>query len=299
VAVVFNLQRFSTQDGPGLRTTVFLKGCPLRCLWCSNPESQNEFPEIAHRTTLCKQCGTCEKVCDLSAIKLTDNGVVIDRRKCTNCGKCADACVYEALKMYGREMDVYEVYAIAIRDKPFYGQSGGGVTVSGGEPMVQAEFVAKLFELLHNSGIHTCIESCGQTQRDCWDMVMPYTDLVLYDVKILDSRGHRDATGSSNETILNNLAYIAGKGAEVIVRIPIVPGYTDSQQNLAAIAEHVARVGGVTRIELLSHHRLGESKYAMLDRRHTPICDGQEWSENMGELTTFVKGFNVECECVI
>ena len=163
MGLIFNIQRYCVQDGPGVRTTVFFKGCPLRCLWCSNPESQNTFSEVAHRDSLCNRCGKCADKCPPQAISLTENGIRIDRNKCNNCGDCINVCIPGAIKMYGEEKTVDEILEQVKRDKPFYENSGGGITASGGDPLLQIDSVTELFKKCRNDGIHTCLETCGLT----------------------------------------------------------------------------------------------------------------------------------------
>ena len=264
---IFNIQRFSIQDGPGIRTTVFLKGCPLRCLWCSNPESQNSFFEVVHRDTICRKCGRCIEVCTAGAISLTDKGTKTNRKLCTNCGKCVEACIYGARRFYGEKKTVEEVYREVIRDKPFYQNSGGGVTVSGGEPLLQADFVAELFKHLRESGIHTCLDTCGYANANSWEKVLPYTDLVLYDLKMIDTQAHRKLTGKSNDKILAGIKLVAELKIPVIVRIPVITGANDSEENMKATARFCIDTN-INEVNLLPYHRFGESKYSMLDRRY-------------------------------
>lgn len=268
MAIVFNIQKFSIQDGPGIRTTVFFKGCPLRCLWCSNPESQNSFPEVVHRNSLCTGCGRCVEACELEAVRLVEGGVAIERKKCTNCGSCVEVCAPKALHVYGTEMSVDEVLREVMKDKAFYENSGGGVTASGGEPLSQAEFVAELFERCKGAGVHTCLETCGFADFRDWAKVLPFTGLVLHDLKLMDAAAHRKATGKSNEQMLANLELVAAAGVPLVIRIPIIPGINDSEESVRALARHVAGLTGVSEVNLMPYHRFGESKYENLDRRY-------------------------------
>jgi pyruvate formate lyase activating enzyme len=296
---IFNIQRFSIQDGPGIRTTVFMKGCPLWCPWCSNPESQSSFPEIAHRDSLCNKCGRCIEVCAAQAISLTDNGVKIDRETCTGCGKCIEVCIPGALKCYGEEMSIEEVYREAIRDTPFYQDSGGGVTAGGGEPLSQADFVAGLFKRCQDSGINTCLDTCGYAAPSAWKKVLPHTNLVLFDVKLMEPSAHRRVTGKSNEKILQNLELVAASGVPVIVRIPLITGINDSRENITDTARYVANINGLKEINLLPYHRFGESKYAMLDRQYSLSELTTPQNSHIEELVNIVKSFGLECQIVV
>jgi pyruvate formate lyase activating enzyme len=266
---VFNIQRYSIQDGPGIRTTVFLKGCPLRCAWCSNPESQSLRPEIAHRDSLCTKCGKCIEVCNAKAISLGDKGVTINRQLCTNCGDCVKVCLPAALKIFGEEMTAAEVFEQVKKDVEFYRNSGGGVTVSGGEPLSQPEFVAALFKLCRDAAIHTCIETCGLAGIKALDKVLPYTSLVLFDIKLTEPETHLEWTGRSNEEILRNLRIIIKKEIPVIIRIPLIPGVNDTDEELKNIARIAAGApGGPVKVNLLPYHKFGLGKYQMLDRKY-------------------------------
>lgn len=298
MAVVFNIQRFSLQDGPGIRTTVFLKGCPLSCQWCSNPESQAAEPEVAHRSSLCQLCGTCAEVCEQGAITMLETGPRIDRSLCIACGTCVDACNAGALKMYGSEMSAAEVFQQASRDKPFYDTSGGGVTVSGGEPLTQPTFVADLFRLCREAGIHTCIETSGCVPAAAIDEVVPWTDLFLYDMKLVDSSAHQEYAGVSNTTILRNLAAVAQMPVQVIVRIPLIPGINDTTENLEASASLIKSMG-LGEVELLQYHQYGESKYEMLDRTYQLAGAEPQDSEKLDKAVSVFLAHGLKCKVVL
>jgi pyruvate formate lyase activating enzyme len=268
--VVFNIQRYSIQDGPGIRTTVFFKGCPLKCAWCSNPESQSYKPEIVHRDSLCTKCGHCLDVCETKALSLTEKAVMIDRQLCNNCGKCVDVCIAGALKVFGETMTVGQVFKQVKKDEEFYRNSSGGVTVSGGEPLAQADFVAALFKLCKANGIHTCIETSGLTTAAAFQKVIPYTSLILFDIKLSDSYDHQKWTGQPNVDILHNLLSVSASGVPVIIRVPIIPGVNDSQKELTSIGMIALRVlGSKKEINLLPYHKFGMGKYQMLDKEYT------------------------------
>jgi len=265
---VFNIQRYSIHDGAGIRTLVFLKGCPLRCLWCSNPESQKSTPELGFIQSRCvgsEGCDApCVSVCPVEAIRLDgQTKPLIDRDVCNTCGKCAEVCHHDALKVVGREMSVDEVMAEIEKDRPFYRRSGGGITIGGGEPLVQYRFTASLLEAAQEEYLNTAIETCGYAPWDHFEAVLRHVDLLQFDLKHMDPLRHRELTGQSNELILDNLRKVRSVKApqDVIIRIPIVPGCTDAVENIRAAAEFAAGLG-FGQIELVPYHRLGASKYA-------------------------------------
>ena len=267
-AIVFNIQKYSIHDGPGIRTTVFLKGCPLRCMWCSNPESQNIYPEVVHRDSLCTKCGECVDACQPGAIAVTEKGIAIDRKLCNNCCDCIDVCVPGALKIFGEEMSAEEVFRDVEKDADFYRNSGGGVTVSGGEPLLQPAFVAALFTLCRGSGIHTCLETTATVKARALKQVLPYTSLVLYDIKCIDPETHRKWVKKSNVEIIENFKLVASMGIPMIVRVPLISGVNNSEKELKAIADLVSSNLKEPKAEILPYHRYGIGKYPMLDRRY-------------------------------
>jgi len=264
-ALVTNIQGYSIHDGPGIRTVVFLKGCPLRCKWCANPENLENRIRIGFIETLCKHCGRCASGCSVGAILPTPDKR-IDRSKCTECGDCVKKCYYGALVAYGEERTAEEVFDKVRRDKMFYESSGGGVTVSGGEPLTHADFVAELFERCHADGISTCVETCGCVSRRAFELVAPLTDQFYFDLKIPDSAKHKAYTGVGNEAILDNARYLAGLGANLLFRQPLIPGVNDSDEDIAATAAFIRSLGrDDIGIQLMPYHRMGTSKYAALD----------------------------------
>lgn len=278
-ALVFNIQGFSIQDGPGVRTTVFLKGCPLHCLWCANPESQEFRADVIHSPTKCVRCFRCVKGCPEGAITMPaiiheKANPVIDHSKCYTCKHqaCTHACYESALTSVAKVMDVEDVMKRLRSDAPFFRQSGGGVTVSGGECLCHPEFVAELFEECKDEMIHTCIETCGYCEWERFKKVLRYTDMVLYDLKHMDTEVHKQLTGVGNELILENFKkVIAETRCTVIARIPCVPGYNDSIENLEATAKFIKEAGG-NKVHLLAYHRLGVGKYEGLGRDY--LIDG-------------------------
>jgi pyruvate formate lyase activating enzyme len=268
-AVVSNIQGYSIHDGPGIRTVVFLKGCVLNCLWCSNPECISSKPEVGFIKNLCKSCGNCAAVCQQGALTFEGQHPRIDRKKCIGCGDCALACKYNALVSYGMKMSLQEVLEAIKRDKVFYDASGGGVTVSGGEPLLQAEFVRALFDECHKIAIHTCIETSGCVDSSTFLSVLPATDYVLFDIKHLNPDKHLQFTGQSNIKILANAKLLAESGVEYLFRMPLIPGVNDDLQNIKETADFLKSLGNnANRIELMPYHRLGESKYDALNRQY-------------------------------
>lgn len=296
---VFNIQRFSIHDGPGIRTTVFLKGCPLRCLWCSNPESQSPVPEVAHRDSLCTGCGDCLKVCDEEAISLSSSDVAfkikVDREKCNNCGKCVDVCTIRALKVYGQTMSVDGVFDEVRRDIAFYSNSGGGVTAGGGEPLGQADFVAELFRRCRRIGIHTTLDTCGYSSVSALEKVLAETDLVLFDLKLMNNRQHRRFTKRYNGVILRNARLVVAKGVPMIIRIPVIPGINDSEENLSEIARFVSELDNNLHVDLLPYHRFGESKYRMLDRDYQLTDMKPPNEEQLQRVVEIFKKYGLDC----
>jgi pyruvate formate lyase activating enzyme len=257
------------------------------------------LPEIGYSSLLCNGCWHCIPVCEVHAISIKDNSVNINRKTCTGCGKCVEACTPKALKFYGKEMTVEEVLQEVIRDKQFYQNSGGGVTASGGEALSQADFVAELFKQCQDAYIHTCLDTCGYADTDAWQKVLPHTDLILYDLKLIDPVAHKKFTGKSNHNILQNLEMVAGSGVPVIIRIPLIPTINSSVENITATAKYVAGLKTIKEINLLPYHRFGMGKYTMLDRKYKlPELSPLE-SLQLEELTAIVESFGIECKIVI
>jgi len=265
---VFNIQRFSIHDGPGIRTTVFLKGCSLACVWCHNPESIAPTPELAFFPDKCIRCGHCFEACDTGALRLEDGQRVHDRALCRLCGKCAEACYAEAIVMEGRDVPADEVMAEVLKDEPFYDNSGGGVTLSGGEPLLQADFCAEILARAKASGIHTALDTAASVPWAAFEKALPHTDLVLLDLKLADAERHRRATGKDNELILSNVRRLARATVPILVRIPIIPGWTDDEANVAALAEIASGLPTLEAVELLPYHRFAEAKYERLGRSY-------------------------------
>ena len=265
--VVFDIQRYSLHDGPGLRTLVFLKGCALRCLWCSNPESQSRDSEMLHDADRCTRCGACVRACPSGALsREADGSLKYDRTRCTWCGRCVAACVQGARRIAGALMTSEEVIAAVMRDAPFYRRSGGGVTLGGGEPTLQPGFAAAVLRGARSRGVDTAIETCGHAEQSAFLSVALEADHVLFDVKHADSARHAGLTGVGNELILANLRALLERGRDVIVRYPLVPGCNADDSDLIAIASLLLMLPAPPILELVPYHRLGEHKYRLLAR---------------------------------
>jgi pyruvate formate lyase activating enzyme len=268
-AVITNIQGFSIHDGPGIRTVVFFKGCPLSCRWCANPECLSGEPQIGFIGTLCANCGACFDICTNGAIRKGEGVHRIDYSQCAACGDCLERCVYGALVRYGESRTVAEVWDIVRRDKMFYDSSGGGVTVSGGEPLLRARFVRELFERCRGERIDTCVETCGYVPREALLEVLPVTDHFLFDLKHMDSDTHSRYTGRPNGVIMENAALLHERGVDTVFRQPLVPGINDSADNIEATAAFLRGLGkGGARLELMPYHRMGRGKYAALDMKY-------------------------------
>jgi len=263
--LVFNIQKFSMQDGPGIRTTVFLKGCPLCCAWCHNPEGLRRAAELVWYDVRCIGTRDCLRVCQEDALSLTDEGIRIDRTRCTACGRCAKACPAAALELIGRDWTVDDLLAEILKDAVFYETSGGGVTFSGGEPMLHADFLVELLPRCKAAGLHVALDTCGVVPWSEYERVLPFVDLLLLDLKIMDPEQHRAATGVSNEPIVANARRFSECGLPMWIRTPIIPGFTDTPQNLGAIAAFIHdMLPAVDRWYFLAYTNLGRPKYKRL-----------------------------------
>jgi len=266
-AEIFDIKKFAVHDGDGIRTTVFFKGCPLRCVWCHNPEGLSAAHQLALIRHKCTLCGRCADVCPQGAHQITKDTHTLDRTACTSCGRCADACPQDALRLYGRRAEVGELMPILLADRDFYEDSGGGVTLSGGECLLQAPFCADLLARLKAEGIRTAVDTCGAVPWESMEAVLPYTDVFLYDVKAITDDVHRRCTGRGNAQILANLRRLDTAGAKIEVRIPYVPDFNDGE--LPAIAQLLASLRNLTKVRLLAYHSYAADRYASLDMPHT------------------------------
>jgi pyruvate formate lyase activating enzyme len=262
---VFDIQRYSIHDGPGIRTTVFLKGCPLHCFWCQNPESQKLSPEILFFKDRCTACGRCADVCPNQAVKLNGKISQTDRSRCSGCGQCVEACPNEARKLAGRLMTAEQVLLEVLKDKKFYDNSGGGVTLSGGEPLFQPDFAMDILRKSKDERLHTVVETSGSVPWSHFEKIIDYTDLFLFDIKQIDDGRHQSGTGMSNNLILSNIKKVAGL-KKLKVRVPLIPGFNDSREDIQSIARFVKGELGTVEIELLAYNKMGEIKYERLGR---------------------------------
>ena len=295
---VFDIQHYSIHDGPGIRTNVFFKGCPLRCLWCSNPESQERRPSLMFRADLCTGCGACLSACPAGAIAFADPAGPVrnDRTKCTGCGSCVGICPQHAREITGREVTAGEVFDEVAMDTLFYDKDGG-VTLTGGEVLAQPAFASAILQLCRQGGIHTAIETCGFADQDELAAILPHTNLVLFDLKEMDPALHRKYTGAGNEKILENLKMINDEAdCEIWARIPLIPGYNDDPENLGATARFVKEnVPRCTQIHLLAFHRLGEGKYTQLEKEPNGFSSTVPEDAEMEALREYVRSFGLIC----
>lgn len=271
--LIFDIERFAVHDGPGIRTAVFVKGCPLRCLWCHNPESQRKTPELAFFSRNCIEgCYECMSVCANGALKLqadrSPRTISILREKCNNCFDCVRVCPSGSMAVLGERMTVNEVVAKVQRNQLFYRRSGGGVTVTGGEPLAQWAFVRALLQQCRSRGIHTALDTCGYGRWGHLRELLEFTDLLLFDLKEMDREKHERFTGVSNDVILENLLRVSDLRVPIAIRIPLIPGYTSTEENVRAVGLFARELSTLRQIELLPYHRLGETKYKMLDRSY-------------------------------
>ncbi|MBN2582180.1 MAG: glycyl-radical enzyme activating protein [Planctomycetes bacterium] len=289
---VFEIKRFGVHDGPGVRTVLFLKGCPLRCRWCHNPEGVEPGLQLAYHEHKCLHCGECAAACPHGAHSLVDGRHAFDRTRCVACGACVDACLGRALKLFGRTLTVQEAREIALEDRAFY-RDGGGVTLSGGEPLLQAEFCAELFRLLKDDRIHCAIDTSGAVPWECFEKVLPWTDMFLYDVKHTDERRHQEHTGKPNGRIIENLRRLVERGVPVEIRVPVIPDFNDDPQSIDAIGRLLKGLPNIVGVRLLPYHQVS-SKYAAVGYADTmPDADGPT-KDRMAAIAAQLREFSLK-----
>lgn len=265
---IFDIQRFSIHDGPGIRTTIFLMSCPLNCLWCHNPECNVPFGTLIYDEAKCRLCRNCIKSCAKNALSETGTCIEIDRDICNLCGICAKKCVYGALKTVGRKLSATQVFDITIKDKNYYKNSNGGITISGGEPFAQIKFTLELLKLFKSAGINTALDTCGYADIKAVKVTLKYTDLFLFDIKHVNRQEHKRITGKNNEKILKVLDYLDSEKSRIWIRIPVIPGYNDKAENFKEIAVVMKKYLSIERLELLPYHPLAEKKYIQLGLKY-------------------------------
>ncbi|HAL48109.1 MAG: glycyl-radical enzyme activating protein [SAR202 cluster bacterium] len=292
--LVFDIKRYAVHDGPGIRTTVFLKGCSLRCVWCHNPEAIAHGPEVFFYPDRCIACGSCVEACPTGAQTLADDGHrTFDRSTCDLSLQCVDVCNSNALMLAGKQLTVDEVMDEVREDATFYRVSGGGVTLSGGEPLLQNEFATALLNACNAEGFHTSLDSCGQVPWSFYERALPYVDLVLYDLKHIHADSHKEFTGASNRRIIQNLRKLNERGTPVEIRMLIVPTVNDSEEQVGQAAEFLAGMDNITAVRLLAYHSMAVSKYTSLGKDSTmPDVESPD-TDAMAKVAEWVRGYGL------
>ncbi len=294
MGIVFDLKRFAIHDGPGLRTTVFLKGCPCACRFCHNPEGRGREPVILRRGERCTRCGACVGVCPTGALSLPARGAPVADARCIGCGACAEACVFDATEVAGRQMSVAEVMEVVSRDIVFYDESGGGATFSGGEPLCQPEFLCALLEACRERGIHTAVDTSGYADAETFARASRRADLMLFDIKVVDAARHEAFAGVRNETILANLRQRSAGGGAMLVRLPLFPGVNDDEENVKATGALVASLPRRHGVDILPYHGLGVHKYERLGLPYSDAGLAPPAAERVSEVARALAGFGLE-----
>lgn len=291
--MVFDIKRFAVHDGPGIRTTVFFKGCPLDCWWCHNPEGQSSKPEMIFRAGRCIGCGACQAACAQDAICLDGGVASTDMDKCILCGECVEVCCAEAREIAGQEMTVEEVMTEVRRDLAFYEESGGGVTLSGGEALLSCEFLLALLRVCRAEEIHTAVDTCGFASWETMDRIREHVDLFLYDLKVMDDARHRRYTGESNELILRNLQSLSQRGHAIRLRMPVIPGVNDDDENIRRVGALAAALPHLEQVDVLPYHRAAADKCARLDKVYRLPETYPPSKERMSEIAHKLRGYGL------
>ena len=285
---IFNVQKFCVHDGPGIRTTIFFKGCPLSCAWCHNPESQDFAPEVLVNVEKCTSCQQCLPACPAGAIRAAGEGIITDRASCRACGDCADECLQGAREIAGRHATIAELLTEIEKDRVFYEQSGGGVTLSGGEVLCQPEAARDLAQACKSRGIHIAIDTCGHAPYETLARLLDCADLFLYDLKHLDSLQHRKFTGQDNHLILDNLLRLSATGQSIHLRIPLIENFNADDAHIESVVRFVRQLN-LTRIDLLPYHNTGSSKYERLGRRYDPAGFAAPAPERLARIVAVLR----------
>jgi len=294
--MISDIQHFSTGDGPGIRTTVFLKGCNLRCLWCHNPETISKDKQLQYFDQLCTRCGGCERACPVGVHKVAAQvGHLLDRKKCIACGDCETSCPEGALRLCGKELSVEAVMSYILEDKEFYQISGGGVTLSGGEPLLQPDFCAAIARECKISQLHVIIDTAGNVDYEAFQAVIPYTDVFYFDVKAATEHDYQEWTGGSFKKTMENLTRLINDGCEVVVRIPIIPGYNDSPEYCEKMAKEI-KSAGAKQVHLIPFHRMGTGKYHALGKMYSCENINPPSKEHMEKLKEIFDRYILYCK---
>lgn len=294
-AAVINIQKYSIHDGPGIRTTVFFKGCPLKCWWCHNPESQNPDHEIMFFKERCTNCGVCIKRCPQKAVEAQEKYPKTDESKCTLCGKCTDFCPNSAKEYVGKDMTVQELMQELIKDEVFYDESGGGVTFSGGEPLVHVEFLNEILEHCIKRGIHTALDTSGFAPWEKLEQIVDKIDLFLYDIKLINNEKHLKYTGVENVNILRNLRKLSDRGCNIYIRMPIIAGINDDDEHINEVIKFISSLN-ILQVNLLPYHKMGMDKYRRLKMQYNLTGMEQPSNESMEKIKDRFKNSGIKVE---
>ncbi len=291
--LIFDIQRYAIHDGPGIRTIAFLKGCPIRCQWCANPESQKPIPEITFHEKECINCDTCIEVCSRDAVTIVDGARLIDKNSCDLCGQCVERCPSEAIEMMGRYITAKNLFDEMATDAPFWERSSGGITLSGGEPLLQPDFVLSFLNQCKKNYVHTVIETALHAPKKIITEVLCRADEIICDIKIMDEQRHKSFIGVSNKKILDNLSFLLKSGKPVLVRMPLIPTVNNDTDNLRAVGAFLKSHGQAVKMELLPYHRMAESKYERLEKSYQMKNIMPPTQEEMNQAIEELKNFNI------